>query len=64
MGPKGDVLPRAHEIAGQLGKLPTLTLRYTRATMTQRIKRLLDEGTGNGLALEGLTSMRRSSNFG
>lgn len=62
--PKEEVLPRAYEIAEQLGKLPTLTLRYTRDMMTQRIKRLLDEGTPYGLALEGLTSMRRSSNVG
>ncbi len=47
--------------ATQLAKLPQLTLRYTRAAMTQRLKRLVLENVGYGLALEGIsaTNLRR-----
>lgn len=62
--PKAQVLPRARALAQQMSKLPTLTLRYTRYMMTQRIKRLLDEGAPLGLALEGLNSLERSTNTG
>jgi hypothetical protein len=34
-----------------------LAARYTRVAMTQRYKRLIDEGLGYGLALEGLASL-------
>lgn len=52
--PPEKLMPRARELASQLAQLPTLTLRYTRVAITQRWKRLLDEGLGYGLALEGL----------
>ncbi|MEM9177541.1 MAG: enoyl-CoA hydratase/isomerase family protein [Myxococcota bacterium] len=52
-----DLLPRAHALAAQLARLPDLTLRYTRTLLTQRLKRLLDEGIGHGLALEGLGAL-------
>ena len=48
---------RALELAGQLARLPDLTLRYSRILLTQRLKRLLDEGIGHGLALEGLGAL-------
>jgi len=51
------LLPRAKELAAQLVQHPPLTLRYTRAAVTQRWKRLLDEGLGYGLALEGLAGL-------
>ena len=52
-----NLMPRALELAHQLARLPDLTLRYTRVVLTQRLKRLLDEGIGNGLALEGLGAL-------
>lgn len=47
---------RAWELARQLARQPTLTLRYTRVALTQRLKRLVDESLGFGLALEGITA--------
>jgi enoyl-CoA hydratase/carnithine racemase len=51
-----QLMSRARELAKQLAKQPTLTLRYTRVALTQRIKRLVNEGIGYGLALEGITA--------
>ncbi|MFN8627685.1 MAG: enoyl-CoA hydratase/isomerase family protein [Candidatus Binatia bacterium] len=58
-----QLLPRAYALARQLVALPPLTRRYTRVALTQRMKRLLDEALGYGLALEGLASLdtRRAS---
>ena len=52
-----DLMPRALELAGRLAALPDLTRRYARLVLTQRLKRLLDEGIGYGLALEGLGAL-------
>jgi hypothetical protein len=41
------------EIAEGLSKLPPLTTRYTRIALTQKLRRIVDEGVGYGLALEG-----------
>jgi enoyl-CoA hydratase/carnithine racemase len=54
--PPSAVLDRAWEIARELAKQATTTLRYTRVVLTQRYKRLLLESVGYGLALEGLNS--------
>ncbi|MEC4814234.1 MAG: enoyl-CoA hydratase/isomerase family protein [Scytonema sp. PMC 1069.18] len=54
--PSNQLMERAWELAKQLAKQPTLTLRYTRVALTQRIKRLVNEGIGYGLALEGITA--------
>ncbi|MBD2771561.1 enoyl-CoA hydratase/isomerase family protein [Iningainema tapete] len=54
--PQDQLMERARELARQLAKQPTLTLRYTRVALTQRIKRLVNEGIGYGLALEGITA--------
>lgn len=54
--PADRLLPRAHEIADQLAALPPLTGRYTRIALTQKLRRLIDEGTGYGLALEGISA--------
>ncbi len=54
--PADRLLERAWELARQLAKQPTLTLRYTRVALTQRLKRLVSEGLGYGLALEGITA--------
>ncbi|WP_062018352.1 enoyl-CoA hydratase/isomerase family protein [Aureimonas sp. AU4] len=54
---EGDrLLARAHEIADTIAALPPLTSRYTRMALTQPLRRLIDEGTGYGLALEGISA--------
>ena len=54
--PANRLLPRAHEIASQLAKLPPLTTSYTRIALTQKLRRIIDEGVGYGLALEGISA--------
>ncbi len=55
--PPDQLMPRAMELAEKIAALPPLTARYSRVVMTQRLKRLIDEGLGYGLALEGLGSV-------
>jgi enoyl-CoA hydratase/carnithine racemase len=50
-----ELLPRARALARQLAALPTLTLRYARVALTQRLKTLLVQELGYGLALQGLS---------
>jgi enoyl-CoA hydratase/carnithine racemase len=50
------LLARAREIAEGLAKLPPLTTRYTRIALTQKLRRIIDEGVGYGLALEGISA--------
>jgi enoyl-CoA hydratase/carnithine racemase len=54
--PSSKLLARAHEIAEGLAKLPALTTHYTRIALTQKLRRLVDEGVGYGLALEGISA--------
>ncbi len=54
--PADRLLARAHEIADAIAALPPLTGRYTRIALTQTLRRLIDEGTGYGLALEGISA--------
>lgn len=54
--PADRLLIRAHEIAGRLAALPPLTGRYTRIALTQKLRRIVDEGAGYGLALEGISA--------
>jgi len=54
--PTDKLLVRAREIAEGLAKLPRLTSRYTRIALTQRLRRIVDEGIGYGLALEGISA--------
>src|SRR6202163_3484627 len=54
--PTDKLLARAHEIAEGLAKLPPLTTRYTRIALTQKLRRVIDEGVGYGLALEGISA--------
>ncbi len=54
--PADRLLTRAHEIASELAKLPPLTGRYTRIALTQKLRRIIDEGAGYGLALEGISA--------
>ncbi len=51
-----DLSHRAWELATQLARQPDVTLRYTRVALTQRVKQLLVEQLGYGLALEGLAA--------
>jgi len=55
--PREQLMPRAQELATQIAKQPTLALRYARMLLTQRLKRLMDESIGYGLALEGLSAI-------
>jgi enoyl-CoA hydratase/carnithine racemase len=52
--PRAALLPRAREIARDLLRQPDLALRYTRAALTEALKRALFSDLGHGLALEGL----------
>ena len=54
--PADQLLPRAHAIADQIAALPPLTSRYTRIALTQKLRRIVDEGAGYGLALEGISA--------
>jgi enoyl-CoA hydratase/carnithine racemase len=54
--PADRLLPRAREIAEGLAKLPPLTTRYTRVALTQKLRRIIDEGVALGLALEGISA--------
>ena len=54
--PADQLLPRAREIAEELAKLPPLSTSYTRIAMTQKLRRIVDEGVGYGLALEGISA--------
>jgi enoyl-CoA hydratase/carnithine racemase len=54
--PDDKLLARAREIAEGLAKLPPLTARYTRIALTQKLRRIVDEGVGYGLALEGISA--------
>src|SRR5882757_3634357 len=49
--PKDKLLTRARELAAGIVKLPPLTTKYTRIGFTQRLRRIVDEGIGYGLAL-------------
>jgi hypothetical protein len=51
--PSGAVL--ADHVADQLAALPPLTSRYTRIALTQKLRRIIDEAAGYGLALEGIS---------
>jgi enoyl-CoA hydratase/carnithine racemase len=55
--PADVLLARAHEIAEGLAALPPLTSRYTRVALTQKLRRIVDEGIGYGLALEGISAL-------
>jgi enoyl-CoA hydratase/carnithine racemase len=56
IAPADELLPRAREIAEGLAKLPPLTTKYTRIAMTQKLRRVVDEGVTLGLALEGISA--------
>jgi len=51
--PRERLMARAMEHAVQLLKMPEVARRYTRVVLTERMRRLIQEGTGYGLVLEG-----------
>ena len=50
------LLHRAREIAGRIANLPPLTASHTRVALTQKLRRVVDESVGYGLALEGISA--------
>ncbi len=54
--PRPQLLDRARALAAHIVQLPLLTSKYTRIGFTQRLRRVIDEGIGYGLALEGITA--------
>lgn len=54
--PADRLLVRAHEIAESIAGLPPLTSSYTRIALTQKLRRIIDQGAGYGLALEGISA--------
>jgi len=54
--PANELIPRARELAEGLAKLPPLTTKYTRIALTQKLRRIIDEGVTLGLALEGISA--------
>jgi len=55
--PHDQVVERAMAIARKFAGNTDLTLRYSRAVLTQRYKRLMDEGLSLGLGLEALAAI-------
>ena len=55
--PAGKLMDRAMELARTIAEKPILTRRYARHALTQRIKRLLEEGLSTGLAVEALAAI-------
>lgn len=53
---RDDLLDRARAIAGRIAELPPLTASYTRVALTQKLRRIVDESVGYGLALEGISA--------
>jgi enoyl-CoA hydratase/carnithine racemase len=53
---RDHLLARAREIAGRIAALPPLTASYTRIALTQKLRRIVDESVGYGLALEGISA--------
>ena len=56
MAPLGEPDIVDHAIADGIAALPPLTSRYTRIALTQRLRRLVEEGVGYGMALEGISA--------
>ncbi len=52
--PRERLLDRAWELARQIVARPSLSVRYARVALTQQMKKMMLDGLGYGLALEGL----------
>ena len=55
--PPARLMARAKELATMIAAKPQLTRRYSRIALTQRLKRLMHEGLGYGLAIEALAAI-------
>lgn len=55
--PDDRLMPRAMELAQMVAAKPMLARRYTRVALTQRYKRLMNEGLSLGLAIEALAAI-------
>jgi enoyl-CoA hydratase/carnithine racemase len=51
------LLPRAHEHAARLAKLPIAMLRYTRALLARELRRRMLDELASGLAHEALATL-------
>lgn len=51
-----QLLNRAQAIASAIVKQLPTTIKYTRIGLTEPLRRVIDEGIGYGLALEGITA--------
>jgi enoyl-CoA hydratase/carnithine racemase len=51
-----EAIGTIREIGEGLAALPPLATSYTRIAMTQKLRRIIDEGVGYGLALEGISA--------
>lgn len=58
--PRDRLMGRAYELARQLARQPTLTLRYARVGLTQRLKKLVVEEMALGLAVESLAALGKN----
>ena len=56
--PRGydKILREGKKVLMNIAALPPLTSRYTRIALTQKLRRIIDEGAGYGLALEGISA--------
>ncbi len=51
------LMTRAQEVADQLAKIGTMTLRMTKAVLAQNLKRLMDEQLSSSITMEGMAVM-------
>jgi enoyl-CoA hydratase/carnithine racemase len=52
--PSADLMARARDLAAQVAGRPRLSRRYTKTALSWELKRALQDGLGQGLALQGL----------
>ncbi len=55
-----DLMPRARAVAAKLAQQPDFTLRYARAALTQRLKKLVTDEMALCLALESLSALAKA----
>ena len=56
--PQDRLVARAWDLAREIVKRPSLSVRYARVAITQNLKKLMLENLGYGLALEGLGAVQ------